>query len=52
MDGLRGRVGAREEREDAPHEAEADDGARLVGRRGRCDDADVAGGVRPAVERA
>ena len=38
---------AREEREDAPHEA--DDGVRLVGRRGCRDDADD---VRPAVERA
>ena len=41
---------AREEREDAPHEA--DDGVRLVGRRGRRDGADDAEDVRPAVERA
>ena len=52
VDGLRGRVGAREEREDAPHEAEADDGVRLVGRRGCRDGADDAEDVRPAVERA
>ena len=50
--GLRGRVGAREEREDAPHEAEDDDGVRMVGRRGCRDDADDAEDVCPAVERA
>ena len=43
---------AREEREDAPHEDEADDGVRLVGRRGCRDGADDAEDVRPAVERA
>ena len=47
VDGLRGPCRAHEEREDTPHEA--DDNERVVGRRGRRDDADD---VRPAVERA